>query len=154
MQPIDLDMRGRTLLWAAPWGGSWRLSFMRKSAGVVGTLQNLKFQAPNYKQISNSNTQWPKQVWNLEFRFRLWRIICLLFVICDLEFLFLHYSTTACNLYRHSQEFTFCLEYKERMWARQVTTFCECAFLRRLEIRRRTTRDCVCLNLSKSWQSA
>ena len=30
-------------------------------------LQNIKFQAPNYKQISNSNIKWPKQVLNFEF---------------------------------------------------------------------------------------
>ena len=81
-------------------------------------------------------------------------VICLLFVICDLEFLFLHYSTTARNLGRQGQELNSCLEYKERMWARQVTTFCECVFLRRLEVGKRATRNCVRFYLSKSRQSA
>ena len=45
-----------------------------------GALQNIKFQAPNYKQIPNSNTQWPKQVWDFEFR-SLWFVWYLWFVI-------------------------------------------------------------------------
>ena len=51
-----------------------------------GALQNIKFQAPNYKQIPNSNTQWPKQVLNFGhcYLFDIWYLI---FDICDLEFL-------------------------------------------------------------------
>ena len=48
----------------------------------IEVLRNLKFQAPNSNEISNINIQWPKQVefWILVI------VICLLFVICDLEF--------------------------------------------------------------------
>jgi hypothetical protein len=35
-----------------------------------------------------------KTVWDFEFRFRLRRIICLIFDICDLLFRILHYSFT------------------------------------------------------------
>jgi hypothetical protein len=47
-------------------------------------LQNIKFQAPNYKQISNSNTQGPKQKTGLVRRRRIGH--CDLFDVCDLLF--------------------------------------------------------------------
>ena len=57
------------------------------------SIENIKSQAPNYKQISNSNIQWPKQKTGLEFRI-LVIVICLIFVICNLEFLILQDSST------------------------------------------------------------
>jgi len=54
----------------------------------------------NKSQIPILNDQNKKQVWSAGGGLVI--AICLIFVICDLEFLILQYSKTACHLYQRS----------------------------------------------------
>jgi hypothetical protein len=47
----------------------------------------MKSQTPSTKLQTNLKFQYQMTKTGFEFWFRLWRIICLLFGICDLEFL-------------------------------------------------------------------
>jgi hypothetical protein len=65
ISPPALMRRGEGMI--LPVDSSIALS--AKIASCLGTLEcyclwNPKLQAPNYKQISNSNIQWPKHFWN------------------------------------------------------------------------------------------
>ncbi|RLA88028.1 MAG: hypothetical protein DRG34_04895 [Deltaproteobacteria bacterium] len=56
----------------------------------------LKYQIPSTKLQTNLKFQYSMTKTGLEFGI-LVIVICLIFVICDLEFLFLQYSKTALN---------------------------------------------------------
>jgi hypothetical protein len=57
-----------------------RRAIFRDNISGVEDFRNLNFQAPNLKEIPNSNNQCPKQICHFEF-WSLWFICYLLFAI-------------------------------------------------------------------------
>ena len=60
-------------------------------------MEHLKYQIPSTKLQTNLKFQYSMTKTGLEFGI-LVIVICLIFVICDLEFLFRQYSSTAKQL--------------------------------------------------------
>jgi hypothetical protein len=72
------------------WRIQWSFPFVRESSGV---RESRKSQFPSTKLQTNLKFQYSMTKTGLEFRI-LVIVICLIFVICDLEFLFLRYFST------------------------------------------------------------